>query len=317
MLTVAEIPPWFVRSFALLFGLLWGSFLNVVIYRVPAGMSVVLPPSHCPACKSAVKAYDNLPVVSWILLRGRSRCCKTPISLRYPLVELLGGLLAWAVVETVILRLAPDTSLLRGSLIFAVDLAFALALTAAAFIDLEHMLLPDPITLGGTALGLATTTLRPPLSYGEALLGAVGGFLLVWLPFGVLYRAVRGKTGMALGDAKLVMLAGAWFGLSGAFFALMAGAVQGTVAALVMLGVQGKIAEPAAVVREREALLAEVAALPPDERAAAEKELARDPIFEPTEGALGARIPFGPFLVLALLEYLFFGDHIVAFFFAS
>lgn len=317
MMTTGEVASWVWRVAGVVFGLLWGSFLNVVIYRVPAGLSVVTPGSHCPSCQQPVKAYDNVPVLSWVWLRGRSRCCQTPISIRYPLVELLGGLLAWAIVETVVLRLPPGTALGHAVVVFLVDLALALGLTAASFIDLEHMYLPDAITLGGAAVGWATTWLRPPLTYVETLMGAASGFLMVWLPFDVLYRALRGKTGMALGDAKLVMLAGAWFGLPGAFFALMAGAVQGALCAIGLLLIQGKIEEPAAVVREREALLAEVAALPPAERAAAERELAADPIFEPTTGALGARIPFGPFLALAILEYLFFGDALVSFLLSS
>jgi leader peptidase (prepilin peptidase)/N-methyltransferase len=310
MITLADLPPWFLRVFGTLFGLLWGSFLNVVIYRVPAGLSVVRPASHCPACKAPVKAYDNLPVLGWLLLRGKARCCGAKLSPRYPLVEAMGGLLAWAIVEIIIFRLPPDTSLGRGLAIFGVDLALALALVAAAFIDLDHMYIPDGISIGGTIVGLLTTSFRP-LTYVEALVGAGAGFVMVWLPFDVIYRAVRGRTGMALGDAKLVMLAGAWFGLPGALFALMAGAMQGSIAVAILLFFKGKIEEPEAVKREREEILAEVAALPPEERAAAEKELAEDPIFEETEGTLGARLAFGPFIALATLEYLLVGNDLL------
>jgi leader peptidase (prepilin peptidase)/N-methyltransferase len=308
VLTLGEFPPLLLRIFGPLFGLLWGSFLNVVIHRVPAGLSVVRPPSHCPACNTPIRIFDNLPVLGWLLLRGKARCCGAPISPRYPLVEATGGLLAWAILEAVVLRLPPETSMARVLAIFGADLALALALVAAAFIDMEHLYIPDGISLGGAAVGLATASFRPPLTHGEAALGALGGFLLVWLPFDVLYRRLRGRTGMAMGDAKLVLLAGAWFGFSGAVLIFFAGAIQGTLAAILMYLFQGKLEDPAAVQREREAILAEIAALPPEERAAAEAELKDDPLFEEGGGgALGVRLPFGPFLALATLEYLLIG----------
>ena len=307
-----DLSRWLWRFGGISFGLLWGSFLNVVIYRVPAGLSVVRPPSHCPKCQAPVKAYDNVPVLSWLWLRGRARCCGARISARYPLIELLGGLLAWALLEAIIFRLSPETSVGRAAAIFLADFALALGLVAATFIDLDHLYIPDEISLGGTILGLATASLRPPLRYVDSALGAVLGFLIVWVPFDVLYRLVRKKTGMARGDAKLVMLAGAWFGWPGALFALFAGSVQGTIAALGMLLLRGKIEEPAAVAREREAALAELAALPPAERAAFEKELAADPIFQQSEGTLGVRLAFGPFLALSILEFLLFGHELVA-----
>jgi leader peptidase (prepilin peptidase)/N-methyltransferase len=304
---LADVPPWFFRVFGPLMGLLWGSFLNVVIYRVPLGLSVVRPASRCPACGTPIKAYDNIPVVGYLLLRGKARCCGVKLSPRYPLIEAMAGLLMWAVVEIVILRLPPDTSFGRAIAIFAANMALVLGLVAATFIDLDHLYIPDAIPIGGTVLGLATTSFRPGLSLRDAAIGALVGFLIVWLPFDVLYRLVRKKTGMAMGDAKLVMLAGAWFGLPGALFALLAGAIQGTIAALILLFFKGEIADSEAVEKERAAILAEIAALPEEERAAAEKELEDDPIFEEGGKNLGARIPFGPFLALATIEYLLVG----------
>ena len=117
---------------------------------------------------------------------------------------------------------------------------------------------------------------------------------------------------MGLGDAKLVMMAGAWFGWTGAMFALLAGAVQGSIAAIVVLAVKGRIEEPAAVQREKREMAATLAQLGPDERAQAETELARDPLYEPVASGLGgARIAFGPFLVLAMLEYLLVGRELL------
>lgn len=307
MLTVDELPPLFFRVVGTLFGLLWGSFLNVVIHRVPAGLSVVHPPSHCPACQTPIRIRDNLPVVGWLLLRGKARCCGAPISARYPMVEAAGGLLALAIVEAVILQLPAGTSLLHGVMVFAADLALVLGLVAAAFIDVEHLYIPDGISLGGAALGFATASFRG-LPYRESLIGAVGGFLLVWLPFDFLYRRLRGRTGMAQGDARLVLLAGAWFGLRGAVFALLAGSVQGSLAAVGMMMIKGRLDDPEAVERERAAIRAEIAALPEEERAAAEEEVKDDPIFEEnSSGLLGVRMPFGPFLALATIEYLLLG----------
>jgi leader peptidase (prepilin peptidase) / N-methyltransferase len=311
LLLLSEYPAWFVRTFAIVMGLLWGSFLNVVIYRVPLGLSVVRPGSHCPGCGTPIKAYDNIPVFSYLILRGKARCCGVSFSPRYPLIEAAGGLLAWAIVEGIILRLPPETSIARGIAIFSADLTLVLGLLAASMIDLEHMYIPSGITLGGTLLGIATATFRPPLTWKETALGAGIGFLMVFIPFDFLYRKIRGRTGMAMGDAMLVMMAGAWFGWQGALFALMAGAVQGTVAAIVILLVKGKIEDPEAVQKERDEILKELAALPEKERAELEKELLEDPIFQESEGGMGARIAFGPFLALAMMEYLFVGQSLV------
>jgi leader peptidase (prepilin peptidase)/N-methyltransferase len=305
-LVLGDIPLAFLRVVATVFGLLWGSFLNVVIYRAPRGLSVVRPPSTCPACDALIKPYDNVPVLSWLLLRGKARCCGAKISPRYPLVELMGGLLSLAIVEVYVRAMPPDTSLLRAGAIFLAYFAFALSLVAAAFIDAEHMYLPDPITLGGTVLGVATATLRG-MSLRASVTGAVVGFVMLWLPFIVIYPRLRGRQGMGLGDAKLVMLAGAWFGWPGAFFALMAGAVQGTVGSLAIYLTVGKLEEPEAVRADREEL--QKAAAEGDAEAA--QILADDPLGEaPGEGLGQARLPFGPYLILSMLELLLFGERI-------
>jgi leader peptidase (prepilin peptidase)/N-methyltransferase len=305
-LVLAEFPLNFLRGVALVFGLLWGSFLNVVIYRGPRGVSVVHPPSTCPGCGALIKPYDNVPVLSWVLLRGKARCCGVAISPRYPLVELMGGLLSLAIVEVVIRRLPLDTSCVRALAIYLSYFSLALALVAAAFIDAEHMYLPDIVTIGGTVLGLFTATLRGvPLR--DSAIGLAAGFVMVWLPFIVVYPRLRGRQGMGLGDAKLTMLAGAWFGWMGAFFVLMAGAVQGTVGALVIYLTVGKIEEPEAVRADRE----ELKKLAAEGDTEAAQILADDPLGEePGEGLTQARLPFGPFLILAILELLFFGDRI-------
>jgi leader peptidase (prepilin peptidase)/N-methyltransferase len=307
MLTLADLPPQYVRVLALLFGLVWGSFLNVVVHRLPRGMSVVRPASHCPHCETPIPAHHNLPVVSWILLGGRAACCRKRISVRYPLIELAGGVLSLAIVDAVVLALPHGTPAWHALALYLADLALALGLVAATFIDLEHMIVPDPITFGGTMLGLATFSVRG-VELGDAVAGAALGFVVVWLPFCVVYAWLRGGPGMGLGDAKLLMLAGAWFGWSGALLVLGAAAVQGTLVAVALLLSGRGLPEPEAVQREREQLRAELHTLSPEERAELEAEMARDPLaHEPEPGWGRARVAFGPFLALASLELLLFG----------
>jgi leader peptidase (prepilin peptidase)/N-methyltransferase len=305
-----DVPPLFARVFAVFFGLIWGSFLNVVIYRVPRGMSVVSPPSHCPACNKPVRAWDNVPVFGYLLLRGKARCCGAKLSPRYPLVEAIGGVLSLAILEMIVFRLDPLVSLPHALFVYLADLALVLGLVAGAFIDLEHMIVPDAITIGGAVLGLATASFRN-MRFVDALLGAVIGYVIIWLPFVVIYPRIRGRVGMGLGDAKLLMLAGAWFGWGGALVVLGAGAVQGTLVAIPLMLVKGKIEDPEAVKREREELQKELEQLSPEERAEVEKELAEDPLAEEAGEGLGqARIAFGPFLALATIEFLLVGREI-------
>lgn len=301
---LGDLPPLVLRIYAVLFGLVWGSFLNVVIYRVPREMSVVRPASHCPGCGQPIHLRDNVPLFGYLLLRGRARCCGAKLSPRYPLVEAIGGLISLAILEAIIFPMGDGASLARAGATYCADLALALGLVAAAFIDLEHMILPDAITLGGAALGFATSSLRGR-SFLESAIGAAAGFVIVWLPFVVIYPRLRGVAGMGLGDAKLLALAGAWFGWDGALFVIGLGAVQGLAAAVALLLSGRSIEDPEAVKREREEILKELSEMSPEERAEAEKELLDDPIMnEAAPGVLMARMAFGPFLVLGTLEVL-------------
>lgn len=345
-LTLGEIrgmlPGWFLPAATFLFGLLWGSFLNVVIYRVPREMSVVRPGSHCPGCGKPIAGYDNVPVFSYLLLRGKARCCGAKMSPRYPLVELIGGALSLAIFFAVLRPLPDSFQASRAAAIYTADFALCMGLTAAAFIDAEHMFLPDSITLGGVVVGILTATLRGGF-FVESIMGAVIGFLGIFIPFVFLYKGLLGRTGMGLGDAKLLALAGAWFGWQGAMFVLFAGALQGSLYAgvLKVLGVEPKL--PQAVLDDIAEL--EKAAAEGDEEA--KKELAEDPLTEDEDDAFiirwvkklfgiadekpepseqeeekpvddadaepeppRARIPFGPFLILACLELLFLRDRI-------
>jgi leader peptidase (prepilin peptidase)/N-methyltransferase len=310
-MALAEFPKAFLAVLAAMLGLLFGSFSNVVIYRLPRGENIAYPASHCPACGQPIKPYDNLPVLGFVWLRGRARCCKAPISWRYPAVELLGGLWALAVMRVIVFDLPGQTPIWRAALLFAVYLALGLMLLCAIFIDLDHMLLPDPLTLGGAALGVVSAGLRG-VPYSTSLIGAAFGFGAVWLLFVEGYRRIRGQPGMGLGDAKLLMLSGAWFGWVGALFVVLLGSVLGTLTALVLYTARGKLEEPESVVRERAELEAELEKLSGEERAEVEAELARDPLFRaPRSGLAHARIAFGPFLAVATLAYPFIGEAVI------
>jgi leader peptidase (prepilin peptidase)/N-methyltransferase len=311
-LALVELPPLLLLGLAAVLGLLFGSFSNVVIHRLPRGESLAFPASHCPACGKPIRPYDNLPLLGWLWLRGRARCCREPISPRYPAVELLGGLWALAVMRALVLDLPAATPLWRAMLVFVLYLALGIGLICAIFIDLEHMILPDPITVGGAVLGLASAQLRG-VDYASSALGAVVGYLLVRLLFVEGYRLLRGQPGMGLGDAKLLMLSGAWFGWTGVAFALLAGSLLGTLTAIGVYVARGRIAEPESVVRERRELLDALETLSGEERARMEEELAKDPLFaEPKTGLAQARLAFGPFLAMATLAYPFVGPFIVA-----
>jgi leader peptidase (prepilin peptidase)/N-methyltransferase len=312
---LSDFPPPFLLVLAGMLGLLFGSFANVVIHRLPRGENLAYPASRCPACGTPIRPYHNLPVLGFLWLRGRARCCGTRISWRYPMVELLGGLWSLAVMRVLVLDLAGDTPLWRAALSFAVYLAFGILLLCAIFIDLDHMLLPDALTLGGAALGLVSAPLRGAL-LSESLLGAAIGFFVVWLLFVEGYRRLRGFPGMGLGDAKLLALTGAWFGWRGVLFALLLGSVLGTLTALAVYAARGRLEEPESVVREREELERELAGLEGEERAELERELSKDPLFaKPGSGIGQARLAFGPFLAVATLAYLFVGAGAIDVFF--
>ena len=246
-----------------IFGALVGSFLNVCILRVPAGESIMHPPSRCPACKAAIAFYDNIPLLSYLILRGRCRACAAPISPRYFIVELLTGLLAVAL----FCRFGWGPSLF----IYAI---FVAALVVISFIDLDIQIIPDVISLPGIVLGLLASFvpaarvdhLSLPPSLLDSLLGVlVGGgvlYLVAWL-----YELVTGTEGIGGGDIKLLAMIGAFLGWPGVpltlFFASLAGALIG----IVLMVSTGK--------------------------------------------GMKLRIPFGPFLCLGALAYMFFGRWIV------
>jgi leader peptidase (prepilin peptidase) / N-methyltransferase len=304
LMLLDDVPVAFVKVFAVLFGLAWGSFATVAIGRIPQGLSVVTPGSRCDGCGSPIDPAKNVPVLAWLFLRGRASCCGARIPVRVPIVEALGGALAY---------LACDRALVGGVTVGALALAlvvFAASLTAVVltFIDLDYLYLPDGGVVLLAALGAAHTLLRHG-AWSEGAIGAVVGFAVVYVPFIWLYERLRGFPGMGLGDAKLLAAVGLWFGGLGAVAVLVLAAIQGTLVALATLLVRGRIEEPEAVVRERE----ELHALAAQGDAEAAKILAEDPLAEaPPEGLAGARLAFGPFLCVAFLEWLFLEDALVA-----
>lgn len=220
------LPSWLFITWGTAVGLVVGSFLNVVAHRLPRGLSVVWPGSHCPWCGGAVRALDNLPVLSFLLLRGRCRRCGAPISWRYPLLEGLTAVifaaLAWRH------GYPPNFGTFAA---FAVLATFLLALAA---IDLEHFLLPDALTFGGIAAGLALQAWIPQVSWVDAAVGVLAGagglFLLAeaWL-------WLRGEEGLGLGDAKMAALIGAFLGWQGTVVAVVGASIIGAVVGLTLL----------------------------------------------------------------------------------
>jgi len=208
-------------------GLVVGSFLNVVIHRLPRQESIVSPPSRCPSCGARIAPSDNVPVLSWILLSGRCRSCRVPISMRYPLVELANGLL-WVLV----LRAAPSWG---DAATGAFLCSSCLALLA---IDLDHWILPDAITLPGIVVGLALSFVsvrRTPLEAAlGAALGAGGLFLLAFA-----YEKIAGQEGMGLGDVKMLGMIGALLGPAGVVIAILVASLSGSVVGVTSILLQG------------------------------------------------------------------------------
>lgn len=198
------------------FGAIIGSFLNVCIVRLPEERSIVTPPSHCPTCRRDIAWYDNVPLLSYLVLRGRCRGCGVRISPRYPAVELLTGALAVALWW----RLGP-------TLAFAGYFVFAAALVTITFIDLDHRVIPDVISLPGIAVGLAVSLVSPLVTPVDAVLGALaGGGVLLGIALG--YQAIRGQEGMGGGDVKLLAMIGAFLGWQSVFVTLMVASLIGS-----------------------------------------------------------------------------------------
>ncbi|HFD80314.1 MAG TPA: prepilin peptidase [Gammaproteobacteria bacterium] len=241
--------PFFLATVFVL-GLLVGSFLNVVIYRLPlmmdrewkaqareqlgqepveeAPLSLARPASRCPACGHRIRFYENIPVLSYLLLRGRCSSCKTAISLRYPLVELLTGVLSVAVAWHFGFSWQTGAALL-----------LTWTLIVLSLIDVDHQLLPDAITLPVLWLGLVLSLFPVFADVRSSLIGAAAGYLALWIVY-QLFRLITGREGMGYGDFKLLALLGAWLGWQALPLIVLLSSVVGAVLGATLMLVQGR-----------------------------------------------------------------------------
>jgi leader peptidase (prepilin peptidase)/N-methyltransferase len=251
--------PYFIEIFIFLMGLCIGSFLNVCIYRLPASKSIVHPRSQCPNCDTLIPFYDNIPLFSYLWLRGRCRRCQTKISIRYPIIELLGGLFALGIYVKFGLDIA--------TLIYYV---FTAALIAVTFIDIDHRIIPDVITLPGIPIFFAASFALPAITYKDALLGILAGggslFLVAWL-----YSLITKKEGMGGGDIKLLAMIGAIVGWQGVLFTIFVASLVGTLAGFTVMLQSRK--------------------------------------------GMKLAVPFGPFLSIGAITYIFFGTQLISWYF--
>lgn len=205
-----------------------GSFLNVCIYRLPKDESIVFPSSRCPYCHNQIRWFDNIPIVSYLLLDGKCRSCQTKISLQYPLVELLNGLLSLAL----FLRFGPTLS-------FSVLFIFCSALVVITFIDIEHQIIPDEISLPGIVVGFVFSFFLNGHGWLNSLLGILlGGGSLLLVAYG--YHWLTGKEGMGGGDIKLLAMMGAFLGWVSIPFIIFASSLVGSVVGISMMLIQKK-----------------------------------------------------------------------------
>ncbi len=230
-----EFLAWYGPLVTLLFGLCIGSFLNVCIFRIPRGFSIVHPRSFCPGCGRPIAWYDNLPVLSYVMLRGKCRSCKVAISPRYPLIELLTAMLfvmVWNRFGPTVLT--PVFCLMIGGLI------------VATFVDFDFMIIPDRTSLGTVVIGVGLSTLIPEIHGAEGMVsgllhsvvGVAAGAGLLWL-VAIVGKWMFKKDAMGMGDVKLLGGIGAFLGLPGVIYTILVSSIVGTVIGLTMIAVGG------------------------------------------------------------------------------
>ena len=212
----------FALTLAAFFGALIGSFLNVCVHRLPRGASIVWPASACPGCRRKLSWFENVPLVSYVLLGGRCRTCKAPISLRYPLIEAMTAAL-----------FAAGWWYYGPGPLLASRLVFGCALIVLFAIDLEHHLLPNVITLTGIAIGFLFSFVNPP-GWRDSLIGIIGGGGVLYL-IGEGYYRIRHEEGLGLGDVKMLAMIGAFLGWQLTLLSLMLASFSGTIIGLIMI----------------------------------------------------------------------------------
>jgi leader peptidase (prepilin peptidase) / N-methyltransferase len=269
--------PLALHVLAFVLGATIGSFLNVVIVRLPAGMSVVRPRSHCPRCGDMIPGWLNVPILSWIILRGRCRKCRLPISIRYPVVELLTAVLFLAALVTFGLSLATIAAMLLSA-----------GLVVITFIDIDIWEIPDEVSLPGILIGAALRPFAFGAPWYDGVLGAALGAgslaLIRWI-----YFLIRKTEGMGLGDLKLLAMIGAFLGAAALLPTVLVASAFGSVVGIALLLFGKKPAEP-----------------PPPPPETEKKEGDEEDDWVPPPNAL----PFGPFLALGGLTQLFLGSYI-------
>jgi len=244
-----------------IFGMCVGSFLNVCIYRLPASTSIADPPrSMCPSCNSLIKFYDNIPVLSYLWLKGRCRYCNAPISLRYLVVEVLTGMAALSVLFTFGLTLE--------GLVYFVFISSLLVIT---FIDIDHRIIPNIITLPGIPIGLVASFALPEVTLLSSVLGLLAGGGSLWVVAWI-YHRITGKDGMGGGDIKLLAMIGTLVGWQGVLFTIFVSSAVGTIIGMTVMLVKGKNMKFA--------------------------------------------VPFGPFLSIGAVTYIFFGKRVIFWYFS-
>ncbi len=211
-----------VHAFSICMGLVVGSFLNVVVARLPHGKSVVHPRSGCPSCQHFISWYDNIPIISFLLLRGKCRHCHDKISFRYPMIELL----------TAVVFLAAEMKYDFTLALFVRHWPFVSILIAVTFIDLEHRIIPDALSLGGCLLGIATSWMPFEIGWRSSFVGFLFGFGAFYL-LGLLYFKLRKRTGIGGGDVKLLGMMGTFLGLPGVFVTILLSSILGSLVGIV------------------------------------------------------------------------------------
>lgn len=254
------MPEYMVKIFVFVWGACLGSFLNVCIYRLPLGKSIVFPPSSCPQCDRRIRAYDNIPVISWLLLGGRCRNCGLSIPFRYWLVEVITALAALAVYARFGLTAA-------GGFLFA----FVAALIVVIFIDIDYRIIPDGITLPGIVICFLAAVFIGKMPWIESLLGILAGGGSLFL-VALVYKLLTRVDGMGGGDIKLLAMIGAWCGWVGVFFIILVSSAAGTLAGLMTMAMYRK-------------------------------------------NLMKLALPYGPFLALGAILYIFYGPEIIGWYF--
>ena len=283
-------------AFVVILGLVWGSFANVCIYRwppsdeFPDGRSVVKPGSHCFACKAPIRWYDNIPLLAWLWLRGRCRACRAPFSARYLLVEALTGALFgvawWAAVVAPALFEPFDQRLLH----FVVYAAFCFVMVVITFIDLDHKLILNKVTIPSIVVFYAASLLWPERRWYDGLVGAAIGYGLPWAIGEIYYRVTR-REGLGLGDGMLLALVGALLGWRGVLVALFGGSVIGSV-----IGISALLIGRATASDVDDAEGASDGGDAAGDGGGGEAD---------TPSLMRTELPFGPFLAMAASFYLF------------